>query len=240
MLSVTCYLLLAVLLCACINYLCAGNAVMIQAQDPGTTDLTEFDFSIANALVATESTQSIYIYSGAFYTSEDFAAGKVNTVGVIYDRSEGAQGDYGTLRMELKLPPGHVYAIAAKNISYAQRLFIDGKEYKPIGTPANEAHQVIPQSRRFIEAFQPTGETTEFIFHYAAFVHADGGGLYPMRIGYVEHITRQEQLELFRSTAVAAALLMFSEMNMHEIIHLSDALLKIFDNLGREKGELDV
>ncbi len=207
MLSVTVYLLLAAVLCALVTRLCTVTPVVVKTDQPGLTDLTDFDFENSIAQVATESTQSIYIYAGAFYTSEDFAAGNVPIQGVLYDRTEGAQGDYGTLRMELRMPPGEVYAIAAKNPSYAQRLFIDGKEYTAIGVPGNSAETVVPKTARFVEAFMPQGETTEIIFHYSNFVHADGGGLYPMDIGTVTSIVRNEQLTTIRTTAVAAALI---------------------------------
>ncbi len=109
--------------------------------------------------------------------------------------------------MELRLPPSEVYAIASKNPSYAQRLFIDGKEYIAIGVPGNSVETVVPKTARFVEAFMPQGETTEIIFHYSNFVHADGGGLYPMDIGAVTSIVRNEQLTTIRTTAVAAALI---------------------------------
>lgn len=206
MFSVTVYLLAAVLVCVIVTRLCTVNFEVVKAQQPGFTDLTEFDFEHSIAQVATESTSSIYIYAGAFYTSEDFAAENITVEGVLYDRTEGAQGDYGTLRMLLRLPPGEVYAIAAKNPSYAQRLFIDGKEYTPIGVPGNSPETTVPKTARFVEAFMAGGETTEIIFHYSNFVHGDGGGLYPVDVGHVSNIIRNEQLATIRTTAVAAAL----------------------------------
>lgn len=206
LLSVILYLLTAALACVLVTSLCTVNFEVVSAAQPGVTDLRDFDFANKNAQVATESTQSIYIYSGAFYTPQDFADGNIPTQGVLYDRTDGAQGDYGTLRMQLMLPPGKVYAIAAKNPSYAQRLFIDGKEYTAIGTPGDSAQTTVPKTARFVEAFAPQGETTEIIFHYSNFVHADGGGLYPVDVGHVGNIVRNEQLAIIRTTAVAAAL----------------------------------
>jgi signal transduction histidine kinase len=204
--SVTVYLLAAALVCSLVTQLCTVNYVIVNAQQPGLTDLTDFDFENNIAQIATEFTGSIYIYVGAFYTSEDFSAGNIFTEGVLYDRTDGAQGDYGTLRMELKLPPGQVYAIAAKNPSYAQRLFIDGKEYTAIGIPGDTPETTVPKTARFVEAFMPQGEITEIILHYANFVHADGGGLYPVDVGYVDHIVRNEQLDTIRTMAVATIL----------------------------------
>lgn len=204
--SVMVYLLTAVLVCILINYLSRVNYEVVKAQQPGFTDLTDFDFDNMIAQVATESTGSIYIYSGALYTSEDFVAENIPVEGVLYDRTDGAQGDYGTLRMLLKLPLNQVYAIAAKNASYAQRLFIDGKEYTTIGIPGDSQETAVPKTMRYVEAFMPQGETTEIIMHYSNFVHADGGGLYPVDVGYVSNILRNEQLNTIRTTVVAAAL----------------------------------
>lgn len=206
LLSVTVYLLAAVLVCVLVTRLCTVNFEVVNAQQPGLTDLTEFDFDNTVAQVATESTSSITIYAGVFYTPQDFTAGNISVDGVLYDRTDGAQGNYGTLRMLLKLPPDEVYAIAAKNPSYAQRLFIDGKEYTAVGIPGDSAENAVPKTARFVEAFMPQGETTEIIFHYSNFVHADGGGLYPVDIGHVGNIVRNEQLDIIRTTAVAAAL----------------------------------
>lgn len=205
-LSMTLYLLVAALVCVFVTRLCTVEYKVVQAQQPGFTDLTEFDFDNTIAQVATESTRSITIYAGAFYTPEDFAAGDIPIQGVLYDRTDGAQGDYGTLRMLVKLPPGEVYAIAAKNPSYAQRLFIDGKEYTAIGVPGDSAKTTVPKTARFVEAFLPQEETTEIIFFYSNFVHADGGGLYPVDIGHVDNIVRNEQLSTIRTTVVAASL----------------------------------
>lgn len=206
LISITVYLLAATLLCVFITRLCMVDFTVVKAQQPGLTDLTDFDFDSGIARVATESTESIYIYAEAFYTSEDFATGNIFTEGILYDRTEGAQGDYGTLRMKLMLPSGQVYAIAAKSPSYAQRLFIDGREYPAIGVPGDSAVTTVPKTSRFVEAFTTQGETTEIILHYANFVHADGGGLYPVDVGHVGDIVRNELLDTIRTTAVAAAL----------------------------------
>ena len=207
MFSVVVYIMTAVLACVIVTNLCAVNFETVKAGRPGLTDLRDFDFASNIAEVATESTESIYIYAGAFYTPEDFASGNISAEGVLYDRTDGAQGDYGTLRMELMLPPGQVYALAAKNPSYAQRLFIDAKEYAAIGVPGDSAETTVPKTMRYVEAFMPQGEVTEIIFHYSNFVHADGGGLYPMHVGSVGNIVRNEQLDIIRTTSIAAALI---------------------------------
>lgn len=206
-LRVAAYLLAVTLVFSAVSILCSTNAVVVNSTEPGVTDLTDFDFAGAIARVATATTDSVFIYPGAFYTPEDFASGRVTQAGVLYTREPHGQGDYGTLRMIFKLPQNEVYAIAGKSVSYAQRLFIDGKEYAPIGVTGDSIETVTPQARRFTEGFYPTGDTTEIVIHYSAFVHADGGGLYPFDIGLARNMVRMEQLITFRDAAVAVALL---------------------------------
>lgn len=203
--SVAIYLVASTLVFTALSYICQVKSTVVSASEPGLTDLRDFDFKSQVALIAKEDTKSVYIYSGVFYKSKDFENG-VNTEGILYDRTEGAQGDFGTLRILLRLPPGKVYALSGKNASYAQRLFIDGVEYKSVGKPGYSSETTIPKTMRFVEGFTPSNNITEIIIHYANFVYGDGGGLYPLDIGYVGNITRNEQLMTFHTAAVTMSL----------------------------------
>ena len=202
-LRVAAYLLAVTLVFSAVSFLCTVNAPVAPSPYNGAVNLTGID--LGNEIVTIQNTY-FTMYPGAFYLPEDFAAGKVTQAGVPYDSPGEVLSDYGTLRILLALPPGEVYAIAGKNVSYAQRLFIDGKEYTPIGVTGDSIGTVTPKSTRFIESFQPAGDTTEIVIQYSAFVYADGGGLYSLVIGHVRNIARNEQLKVFRITAVTAAL----------------------------------
>lgn len=195
------YLLAVLLVLLTFSALCARDTVFITSDEPGVADLRDFDFTNSLAEI-TRHSGAIYRYPGAFYTSEDFAAGIVPE-GALY----GSQGDFGTMRMVLRLPPGEVYAITGKSISYAQRLYADGKEIGAVGVPAATREELIPSNRRYVEGFYAEGETTEIIFHYSVMVHADGGGLFPMHIGTVATVARAEQLRTLLEGVQAAALL---------------------------------
>ena len=197
------YLLAVVLVFAVVSFLCTVNAPVAPSPYNGAVNLTGVDFG--NEIATIQNTY-FTMYPGAFYLPEEFAAGKVTQAGIPYDSPGEVLSDYGTLRILLILPQDEVYAIAGKNVSYAQRLFIDGKEYAPIGVTGDSIETVTPKATRFVESFQPTGDTTEITIQYSAFVYADGGGLYPFVIGYVRNVARNEQLKVFRITAVTAAL----------------------------------
>lgn len=199
------YLVAAMLICAFVANLCRADIIYINATEPGITDLREFDFTHSIARPTGGEGAYVIFYPGAFYTAEDFANGSIEP-GIPYTTDMGPHGNFGTQRMVLRLPPGQVYAIAMKNASYAQRLFIDGKEYTSAGIPGDSAETTLPKTLRYVEAFMPTGDTTEIIIHYANFVHADGGSIYPMDIGLAGNITRGEQLIAVRETAVDTAL----------------------------------
>lgn len=207
------YLLMALLVCGLISRLCRADTAVVKAFKPGITDLRQFDFKNRIAQIAGSESRSVYIYSGKLYSSSDFLNADTAASGVLYGVPPDEMGDFGTLRMEVMLPPGNVYAIAAKNASYAQRLFIDGREYTPVGTVGSRTETVVPKTVRFSEGFMPERGTTEIIIHYSNFVHSDDGGLYPVDIGFVGNIVRSEQLKIFRiaavSTALAAAMILF-------------------------------
>jgi len=206
--AITFYLMLATLVCMFLTPFGTVPSAMVAATEPGLTDLMGFDFENQYAQIAAPHTRSALVYAGAFLMPEDFAGGRAAAEGVIYGEAAGALGDYGTLRMTLQLPPGHAYALAARNVAYAQRLFIDGREYPAVGVPSDRAEGTLPQSRRFVEAFYPAGKTTEIIIHYGAFVHAGEAKVHPMDIGYIGTITRSEQHTIFHSAAMVAMLVM--------------------------------
>lgn len=201
---VSAYLFLVILIFSVIAILCTVNTIVVHSSENGAIDLTGIDFQKD---IVTIERFSFTVYSGAFYTSEDFAAGMVSQEGVRY-RDEGESlGDHGTLRLELKLPPGEVYTITAGSVSYAQRLFINGKECALIGETGASIETISPMSKRYIEDFLSEGDITEIVIHYSAFVHADAGGLYSMELGLLRNVARAEQVKTFQGAANTATLL---------------------------------
>lgn len=206
-LRIVAFLFLALLGFGLVAGQCQTGAVRVGPTGPGVTDLTQFDFANQVAELEVQLTNAIVVAPGHFYMPEDFTPGGADEAGPLYSgQAVDTLGDYGTIRMVLALPPGQAYAIAGKNIPYAQRLFIDGKECAPVGLPGTSLESTIPHTTRYAEGFAPTGPTTEIIFHYAVFVHADGGALYPLELGLVRKIVRNEQLRAFREAAAAIAL----------------------------------
>lgn len=200
------YLLAVTLIFSGISLLCNVDTVEVHPAQDGIADLTEINFEESVAAISTE---AAFIYDGAFYTSEDFAGGNVTQ----QQQGERAKdtnwilGDYGTIRFVLKLPAGRAYTLSAKSAAYAQRLFINGEEYTPIGVTGDSAASVVPKTTRYTEAFYPASDTTEIILHYSNFVHPDGGSIYTLKLGLANNISRVEQLRTFQVVIVTGALL---------------------------------
>lgn len=197
------YLLAVMLVFSVISILCEIDTIQGFPSGDGAVDLTGIDF---DKDIVTITFDAIHIYDYAFYMPEDFASGSVTQEAVRLVGIGPTLGDYGTIRILLKLPAGNVYAVSAKNTSYAQRMFIDGKEYPPIGVTADSAGAITPRTMRYTFAFQPESDVTEIILHYTNFVHSDTGGWYPMNVGLVNNIARSEQLKTLRIIFVTASL----------------------------------
>lgn len=195
------YLLAVMLVFSALSIFSTVNTVDSPSPEEGVIDLTNIDF---NEDIVTVIPTFFSLYPDTFYTSEDFAFGSVMQEGIPY--TDGDADEYGTVRLELRLPPGEVYSISGTSAFYAHRLFVDGKEKMSIGVPSERADTAIPQSKRYITSFQPAGETTEIIIHYSAFVHADGGYLPQFELGLMQNVTQMEQLRTFRIAAVTGVL----------------------------------
>lgn len=199
---VAAYLLAVTLIFSVISVLCSVDTTDVYPSEDGIVDLTGIDFDGETVSITSD---AIHIYDLAFYTPEDFASGRVTQESVRVFGVGPSLKDYGTIRILLKLPPG-VYAISAKNTSYAQRLFINGEEYEPIGVTGDSAESVVPKATRYTATFASQGGTTEIVLHYSNFVHSDAGGFYPIELSSAENIASNGQLKAIRITAVTAAL----------------------------------
>jgi len=197
------YLLAVTLVFAAVSILCGTDTTDVYPSENGVVDLTGIDFDRETVRITSD---AIHIYDLAFYTPEDFASGKVTREPVRLFGVGPSLKDYGTLRILLKLPVGNVYAISAKNTSYAQRMFINGKEYPPVGVTGDSADTVTPKTGRNTAAFAPQDDTTEIVLHYSNFVHSDTGGFYPITLGSAQNIMRGEQLKTLHIAAVTFAL----------------------------------
>lgn len=198
------YLLAVTLVFSGVSVLCSVDTVDAYPSQDGSVDLTGIDF---NTDVVTIQAVAAMIYDGVFYMPEDFAANNIMQKGFPYGSENGSMKDYGTVQIILKLPADRMYAISARNTSYAQRLFINGEEYAPIGVTGESAESVTPRTTRYTEAFRPEEDTTEIILHYSNFVHADTGGLYTLTLGSVDNVTRIGQQKTLQVTVSAVALL---------------------------------
>lgn len=218
------YLLAVTLVFTTISLLSNVKTINVSPTKEGIVDLISLNFE---KNVAAISTDAAFIYDGVFYTPEDFAAGNVTKEGERVIGQKPRLGDYGTIRFLLHLPVGRVYALSSKSAAYAQRLFINGEEYKSVGMTGDMPDLVTPKITRYIEAFQPKSEITEIVLHYSNFVHPDVGSLYVPKLGLANNISRIEQLKTFQVVIITGALLtaMLFFFGLFLIFHKSSYLL---------------
>lgn len=203
-LSVITYLLVVLLMYSSIAILCNVKKVQIHAGQDGVTELTRVDFSKESATISLD---AAVIYHGAFYMPKDFSLGSVTDQGVRAIGPAASLGDFGTIRYVLRLPANHEYTLSFISVAYAQRLFINGVEYAPIGRVGAHADAVVPAVSRYAETFRPEGNTTEIVLHYSNFVHPDSRGVQTLTIGSAGVMGRAEQARTFRTVIVTGTLL---------------------------------
>lgn len=155
--------------------------------EPGPLDASEYDFS-----------DTIYYYQdywenypGQLYTPADFTAGLTDSP--TYMRHEDYETyQYATHRMEVKLPPGVIYALSMKSPDYAMRLYINGQEAGAVGSPGATVAENIPRVSECTFYFMPTGEVTTIIAQVSNWVHKEGAYSPKFYFGTAENIQRYE------------------------------------------------
>lgn len=149
----------------------------------GYADLSAFNFS--DKLACIPHTSFLY-YREALYTPEDFKLGYVKTEPVALDSGSARfdPGNYGTYRIVVALPAdGETYGLTSYSAMYAQRLFIDGKEYPAIGVTGETAETTVPMTKHYTVYFTPHTEPVEIVIQFANFNHYDYGGIVPLYLG---------------------------------------------------------
>jgi signal transduction histidine kinase len=160
----------------------------------GYADLSAFDFSSKLAYISYTGFQ---YYPDALYSPEDFHADGVQAEPITL-RDDGTRydiGDYGTYRITVRLPAaGETYGLSSFSAMYAQRLFVNGREYAAAGAVGDTAETTVPKSTRYTVYFTPETDEIEIIIQFANFVHADFGGLLPVYLGSQDTIRQRDAI----------------------------------------------
>lgn len=154
---------------------------------PGRADLTTFDFH--QTLARIPHTSFLY-YKDALYSPEDFKEGSITQEPVILAgmKARFNPGEYGTYHLVLDLPDHMTYGISSHSAMYSQRLFINGDEQTPIGTPGKTEETTTPATKQYTYYFEPEEGQAEIIIQFANFNHADYGGIVPLMLGSQDNI----------------------------------------------------
>ena len=137
----------------------------------GVLDITEADL---DSRVFNISNQNWEFYPNRLYTSQDFAAG------VARDGGEGDQARYGTYRLVIRARPGQYYTLCSYSIDYSTAVFVNGRQILSFGKVADNAEESEPGiGYMTVPLYTGTSGEIELIYHYANFVHRDGGFIQP-------------------------------------------------------------
>jgi len=159
----------------------------------GYADLSQSDFSDRLFYIPYD---SFLYYDKALYTPDDFYSENVNTQPIVLnDVDSYSMGEYGTCRIILKLPQvGATYGLSSYSTMYAQRLFINGKEYPAVGVVGDTVEKTVPKTMHYTFYFTPDTENVEIIIQFSNFVHSDNGGIMSMYFGSSAMITARDAM----------------------------------------------
>lgn len=127
------------------------------------------------------SARNWHFYPERYYLSGDFASGHAGPPMLL--PSPSADASYGTYRLQLRMQPGHTYALMGRSFQMSMRIYVNGILLDTIGKPGTNKQSTLPGTRLYMVAFTPATEWVEIIFHCATFHVNDGAGRYPFYVG---------------------------------------------------------
>lgn len=143
----------------------------------------------------------------ALLTPSDLAAPNAPLPGTMtYDDFRTVQ--YATHRMQLRLPPGQVYALSMRSADYAMRLFIDDAELGAVGSPGATEDSNTPGVAQVTYYFQPKGEVTTILVQSSNWVHKEGAFAPNFTVGRAGDIDAMNRHTLYTTALVTGVLMM--------------------------------
>jgi len=179
----------------------SGGPLKRVVPENAVADLTGIDFSVDKVRVAGINWE---YYGSELYTPEDFANGGVKPP--VIEATDGADADYATHRVTLKLPKGKTYGIYGWSMLTSMRLYINGSLALEVGFPGKTKETTMPRSQFYFYAFAPETDTTELIYHVSSFYTSDDAGRYSFIINDFSRMFHDIYLNLFTTTIMAGCL----------------------------------
>lgn len=112
---------------------------------------------------------------------------------------------FGTLRLQLHLPAGKIYAICQTTASYALRVMVNGQDIGALGKVGNTPGESQEQGGTLLTSFYAPQPEVEIAIQYSGFVRQ--GKLPTFQIGSVEMLSLQRQRLIFRDVLFIGSLL---------------------------------
>ena len=147
-------------------------------------------------------------YPDHLYTPSDFAAKKTVTPEFTLNSNDNDKRQYyryGTYRLTIKLPAGHVYAMSADSATYSQKVWVNGKLLSTVGKVSSSKKGFVPRTNSYTVCFTATEQPTEIIVQRANFVHWSGT-LFEIKLGPQTKVFQIVTEKLFRSISALGML----------------------------------
>jgi DNA-binding CsgD family transcriptional regulator len=200
--SISIFLVIMLAVWMAFSLLAQPTAVTLEKQS-GVVDLSGADFDNTVYQYFDNGWQH---YPEALLTPTDFADADVPQESPMsYDDFRTIQ--YATHRVELRLPPGRIYAVAMKSADYAMRLFVDDEEMGSVGSPGATQESNVPGMARVTYYFQPESDITTILVQSSNWVHREGAFAPNFTVGTAAAIDVRENHTLMMSFLITGVLL---------------------------------
>ena len=170
--------------------------------ETGVLDITDVDMSEE---VFTIPNNWDY-YPGKLYTSEDFASGNIDETtadGAIADNQ-----DFGTYRLMISAKPNQYYTICGFSVDYGTNVFVNGSLVASYGKVSDNKEEYISQvGYMTIPLCSGEDGKIEIIYHYANYVHREGGFIQPTFISTPQNMENMKAGNDLVSLSISGGLL---------------------------------
>ena len=147
-------------------------------------------------------------YPNVLYAPSDFTSHKTSepkyTSGS-EDNDKRQYYRYGTYRLKVDLPKGHVYAMNADSATYAQKVWVDGRLLSAVGKVSSSKSGFVPRTNNYTVCFTAGDHPTEIVIQRANFVHWSGS-LFEIKLGPQTKVFQLATEKLFKSVSALGLL----------------------------------
>lgn len=124
-----------------------------------------------------------------------------------YLRDQGIDNGSGTYRLTIKVPQDKIYAIKARTIRFANRIYFNGEKISQVGNPSLNKDDFQTVSRYSLGAGKAIDNKIELVIHVTSLNYRSGGILKSLQIGSFDSMLKANNKNLALDTIIVAVFL---------------------------------